>query len=505
MLSFDKFLLLETNITIEKANMNLELNHKGYLLPPFQNLNNEFFYVFKNISYNDFVNTFENDDKVTYLKNTIYKDNKEEGRKKLDNNEIFNEEKYYYYQIFKINKILNNNKELLFSLNYNLTKDDNNYNWTPHLDNNQNKHFIIIEKNTNVSTVKLNGNSKRTFSGENAENILHKKFGWIVDQTKIQNKLNLNDQNLEILPKEFEKSMLYKILGQKKEILETNKDFFTFNNQNLSKYDLVIPNNASPDLRGKKIEVKKYGIEELFGKLINNRKIISNEILLAEQMKISNKHQLKKLIDLYKYRNPDVDVEPLLINYNNDRGETLSNLFKYDYNGEHKNLINNIRNFYNSKIEIIFESFERIGTENLMRDVYGIYFFNNETGVDGFLIKIKDENNINNITFKWIIKVSHWGLKRIQILYQVKKSAKRLVWLGDNNPLEYKNTFAETFEIGDLKKSIELKMIDNELNHRPILKNTSKGTIQWDSNFGYWLKISDYEEKGLDIKGKSSI
>lgn len=519
---FKKFLdfINETYISTNKSHMNLELNNLGKKLLPFayyyESVRDiKFYYVLKRINYEEFIKKFnEDDDRVTYLNKYTYKDNKVEGRKKLDIDNIdLYENNFYYYQMIKTLR-----KEKGKIISYEKEKDTRE--WVPCLTENNNLHFIIIQNNTNIGTVRLNGYSARTTSGQRAENVLHNKFGWIIQQTKIQNKINFGD-DVDILPDKFRKSVLYNIIGQDEELIRDNSELFSFENNVLSKHDLIIPNNNYDEsLRNKKIEVKKYSVSSLFTK---NTGFLSNEILLAEQLKISNKSQLKKLVELYKYKNPDKDVDILLNNYNRDGGDELSKYFKKNYNGVHIELVNNIKSFYNRRIRYIYEKFEMIDKGDIMKDVYGIYFFNNVTGVDGFLIKIyKDFNKKNisrtleeqirdsnrNIVFDWKLDTnSYWGLYRINIVYQVKTDAMRLVWMGENNPHGYKNTFAETFIVGDLETSMQLRNIDNEMDHRPILKNTSKGDIQWSTVDGYWTKYiyeTDDKDIGLDVKkGKS--
>jgi hypothetical protein len=120
-----------------------------------------------------------------------------------------------------------------------------------------------------------------------------------------------------------------------------------------------------------------------------------------------------------------------------------------------------------------------------MSDIFGIYFFNNKSGVDGFLIKNFD-NDVKNINYVWTNVRSHWGLNRIKLMFSINLNAYKYVWIGNLH------TIAKTFKVNDVELNNKLKLDNIKTNHQPIIKNTNIGDIKWNSKKGYWEKI-DYE------------
>lgn len=470
--------LLETRMTSEKEGSHLELNKNGKNLEPFKFYYkpefNENYYILKNISFEDYKPL---NNKVTLLFNTTYKDNDEDSKKKLINTD-FNENDYYFYQLYFTKK-----RYRIPGININFMKNINKFNITKTEDDRL--HFIVIQKNNNVTNVKLNsGISARSISGDKAEKILSNKFGFTIKQTKINKKIN-------IIPENKKKSILYNILTTNINDYDNLFDFVD-NDEHLNKYDLIINDGI---LTGSKIEVKKYDIQSLFYKNGQPKKIE-----MSEQLKISNKSQLKQLVDLYKKTNPNENIEPLINNYINDHGLQLSNLFSLRYNGEHINLINNIREFYNTRIDYLFNKYKDIPNEYIMNDIYGIYFFNTESGVDGFLIESKNDNNDNNFKYFWNKSIANWGLKRIKLLFEIDPKSYRMVWLGDQD----KRFFIKTFQIGDFLQSKILKKEYVKSNYQPIIKNTEVGPIKWDYRKGYWVSVDEqHVDSGIILKNQT--
>jgi hypothetical protein len=480
MLKYNNF-ILETKMTPEKESLIFELNDKGLKLKPFKYLDNKkYFYILKPINYDDY--NPENN-KVTLLYNTTYKDSDEYiNRYKLNNLNLDNN-LYLYYKILKTERL--NREPGGISIDYN----NNNDRFENHLIDNR-IHYVVVRKNSNVSNIRMNY-GQRMASGDKAEKIIANKFGFGIEQTKINTTIKRKN-----IVGEKSKSIIFDILNS--DIDEYENLFEIDYKEPLNKYDLVITDGK---LKGSKIEVKKYDIKSIIRftneKGIENpkRKGDSKPLEMAEQLKISNKSQLKKLVDLFSIKYPDYNVEPLIKNYNNDGGKELSDLFRLSYNGEYLNLINNIRNFYNSKIVYMGEKFNNIKQEFIMNEVFGVYFFNIETGVDGFLIKTKNKYNKRNMKYYWSTVMSHWGLKRIKLFFEVNPDSYRCVWLGDLK------IFTETFKVGDIEKCKNLKTEDIRTKHNPILLNTEYGPIKWDTNHGYWIRVPHY----YDIKSGVSI
>ena len=166
-----------------------------------------------------------------------------------------------------------------------------------------------------------------------------------------------------------------------------------------------------------------------------------------------------------------MNIEPLLINYRHDKGYELSNYFKKESIHPYKNLVDDIRKFYNDKIGIIKQKYDQINKNLIMMDIFGIYFFNKEDGEDGFLII----NENDNLEYKWTLIKGTWGLDRISLVLKVDPSAKKNVWVGDLN------IFVETYDVGDLSKI-----------QRNIIEDTKIGTIKWDNDKGYWVLAEKY-------------
>lgn len=468
MLKYQDF-INETTLTIEKYGLNLELNDKGISLPPFLFYKrNEYnrYYILKFISYEEYIPVYGDiKNRVTLLKGTTYEDTEivnKKGTILKDTN--FDKNNYYFYQIYYTPFI--EWETLGIPIKYDEFPDKFDEEYT--VDGKM--HFVVIEKNSNVRTVTLNNGSRS--GGNRAEKIISNKFGWELDGTKIEKKLIKNkfDEDQNIISKEKRYAILKDVLETDIETLYKYNDIFVLDNKYdiISKYDLIIKNGK---YAGKKIEVKKYDTRDLFYSSYKNDGDYKKEILIAEQLKISTKSGLKSLVELYKRINPEVNIEPLLINYRHDKGYELSNYFKKESIHPYKNLVDDIRKFYNDKIGIIKQKYDQINKNLIMMDIFGIYFFNKEDGEDGFLII----NENDNLEYKWTLIKGTWGLDRISLVLKVDPSAKKNVWVGDLN------IFVETYDVGDLSKI-----------QRNIIEDTKIGTIKWDNNKGYWVLAEKY-------------
>jgi len=479
MLKYEQF-LFETKMSYEKEDFHLELNNLGKLLEPFlyyyrPQLHDNYYFVLKRIPYNEYT---PQNNRVTLLGGTIYKDTDSYIVKRQLGNTNFNQNNYYFYKLVSTRR---RHQKEPHGTSISYKEEPNRFN--DQLTRDGNLHFIVIKHNSIVYSVRLNG-GQRSAAGDSAERVIAGKFRFTIDQTKISKKIKKKVLNGIIPPREG-RSILFDILGTEENLFNEYEDLFEFENPSevLNKYDLIIPDG---ELIGKKIEVKKYNISALFDRN-GNRKSIE----MAEQLKIGDKQPLKKLVDLYHRLNPNVDVTPLIGNYDTDRGVELNNLFGIRATPRNQNnLVNNIRNFYNRRIEYMYEKYRRIPNDLIMRDIYGVYFFHNEYGIDGFFIKSVSDG-IKNFEYNWELVNAQWGLKRIKLMFKVDPDAIRMIWLGDER------IFIETFRVGDKiqAKALENMYLEYQKNKSllPIIRNTEVGPVKWSSNDGYWVRMSEEE------------
>lgn len=452
----------ETVLTHGKKDLNLEFNDKGRKMLPFIyyfTLNK--YIILKRINFDEYQ---PNTNRVTFLTGSTYLDNEISNKRNyLLENKDFDNENYFFYKIVSYN--FQEDNPSIVSIPYDETK------FNDQLTYNNKVHFIVIKKNTNVTSVRININQRHTF-GYNAEQTISDKFGWSLKNTKIKSDI------VKVINGNKQKAFLTDILKTDLDTLNRYQDLFQINNINtpLNKYDLIIKEGEHI---GKKIEVKKYNMRSLFYK----DDITPKTLMMAEQLKIATKPGLKKLVTLYHEMNPDIDVSFLLNNFNLDKGEKLSKFFRKDDNP----IVEDIKKFYNDRINYMLNKFSEIN--NIMTDIFGIYFFNNKTGVDGFLILNHE------INYTWRAVNSQWGLKRIKILFTINPNADKYVWIGN------RKTFVKTFKVNDFDAYKELKRIDKISEHKPIIKNTDIGTIKWNSTEGYWESVDNYDDtKTIDLK-----
>jgi len=469
MLDYYEF-INETKMTSEKDGKDLELNDKGKKLPPFEyyyqdQLDDNLYYVLKFINIDDYEPT---NNKVTLLNNSLWQDTDIANRKnEIIRNTDFSDNDYYFYKLVSTPRRIRE----IHGVNIPYIKEPDRFN--DQLTQDNRLHFVVIEKNSTVTNVRLNA-GQRTASGIKAEVIIKDKFGWEMERTGISKTLSTGN-NL---------AKFSDILKTDMGILNEYEDLFNLvdTNSPLNKHDLIITSGVH---RGQKIEVKKYDVIDMF--YMDNR---PKSLMMSEQFKIGDKRGLRKLVMLYKEMNPDVDVEPLIGDFDQDGGVKLNMLFrKTGENRPHRELVQNIRDFYNERIDYMIRKYQRLDNELIMNDVYGVYFFSTETGVDGFLIKTnKDEKKERNINYYWETDESQWGLNRIKLLFNVKPNAYRYVWLGDEE------LFVRTFVVSNRRKLKELKIVDIKTAHNPIIKDTDVGPIKWDSTKGYWVRIDNNHE-----------
>jgi len=474
MLNYDEF-LNETKMSPEKSGKDLELNKKGKLLPPFMyyyqdELDDNFYFVFKFINRDEYQ---PDGNKVTLLYNSLWQDTDNPNRmNQIITDTDFSDDEYYFYELVSTPRRIRE----IHGVNVPLDKEPGRFDTQLTFDNR--KHFIVIKKKSSVTNVRLNS-GQRSSHGIDAEEIISKKFTWKKERTSINKKIVSNNIITDFTD----------VLKTHMGVLNNDGDLFNLLDPDspLNKNDLVITGGIHD---GEKIEVKKYNVTNMFYK--DKR---SKPLMMAEQYKIATKGGLRKLVRLYKEMNPDVDVEPLIGDFNEDGGVKLNILFRkteddipedlIELRNEHRELMQNIRNFYNERIDYMVRKFQMIPEDSIMDKIFGIYFFNNKNGVDGFLIKTDNPKKEKNINYYWDKVESQWGLNRIKLLFKVKPKAFRYVWLGDES------VFVKTFEVSDKEKLKELQKTDDETHHNPIIKNTDMGPIKWDSTKGYWISIDE--------------
>jgi len=263
---------------------------------------------------------------------------------------------------------------------------------------------------TKKQLLKLNSGQKRVKTGQWAEDLLVKKYKW-VDKKK-----NPQDTKKIVLkltvPSETTKGTKLKQVTIS-DILENIDDDLFINsliiNKDLNKYDLLVNINGEKE----KLEVKKY----------SDRQVIGKKIMFAEQKSIKTKEQLISVVKTYnKVTNDNLFVDEL-----KDRN-LISEIFNRKEDGTEK-----IIKFYNDGIESFYQKLMDRGEElDVQKDVYGIYFFNKESGKDGFLIKNFNEDGTSIINYKWEFVSGHWGFNRLTIFSYIPREVKKWVWNGNN-------------------------------------------------------------------------
>lgn len=468
---YNKFIygINETHMTHEKYHANLELNRHGKSLDPFEyyytpDMDNNNYFVIKNIDYNEY---HPQNNRVTLLTGSIFLDTDTDdysrtAKRKL-NNTNFNQDDYLFYKLVSTPRRFGDDTKTDEIHGVAVRYEDDPNRFSDQLTEDGKIHFIVIKKNDNVTSVRLNTN-KRTFAGSGAEKTIANRFGWNRIGTKIKKNILKKVNNDYVL------ATLKDIMT----VPEVYNDLFIVENpdENISKYDVIIPDG---EYAGKKIEVKRYSASSLFeiSKGIRPRKI-----LLAEQLKIATKKDLRKIVELYGI-STGTNVDNLL---NMDDIRLSAEFSKSNYDN---NLINNIRDYYNARMEYMIEKFNRIPQESIMSDIYGIYFFNLKSGQDGFLIKNYD-GNVKNIDYVWDINIEHWGLKRIRLMFMVNPNSYRYIWLGDVR------RFVKTYRV----KNTRIR----PSRFKGVIKTKKYGIIKWSHHDGYWvISNNDNDNNALQV------
>lgn len=355
--------------------------------------------------------------RFTQLKSTIYKDTNVNDRNSLDYDDIktiLNRKKnYYFYEMIRgnrVNGIPNKNDIVEVILN------ENSKPW-----------IFIIEKNINCSLIKT---LSRQEGGTYMESELSNKYGWEHSPQKIILQIKKNNSAIE------SGKLLSSILSS------DDSDIFgiDYNLEAFSKYDLIINGN-------KKIEVKKIDNGE--SDVWKNGK--SKQFILAEQCKISDNRTLKKLViwyrDIFSFNKKSIEYK-----YSN----MLSTMYEKDIREEFRmgsdsiyNFIcDDIKEYYNARLDHIINAFSKIESDKWMRDSYGIYFaVKGSARKFDFLIKSDD-----NIKYEWKI-VKEWaGFNRLKLFMYI--SGESMVHILTEN-----NNFIEAYKLKDYYKYKDQKRI----------------------------------------------
>ena len=198
----------------------------------------------------------------------------------------------------------------------------------------------------------------RSSSGTNAEvNLMNKVF---LRSPGINSKIVNTKFNLTV-KKDGKKMRILDIVKNVNDI-SNNIGSYTFE-ANLNKHDIEITLPSGT----KKIEVKKYDESRIFGK----------SIMLAELYKIADRLPLKKIVDLYNEVNTTDKVFTNISSL-----DVLTDAIRDVTNDDS----NKVRNFFNDRIKKFFDVIS-LNMDDVQKDVFGVYFFNEEDPTGGFLLK----------------------------------------------------------------------------------------------------------------------
>jgi len=490
----------ETRISVEKHGKTLELNRSGRMIKSFSymddDVNKLMYFVLKSIKGIDKKTLLDN--RITLLTSTKFKDtdptydiednvNRYSDIKSNIGVNIFGKSndsdiEYIDNEIVDYGMILDDKRNYyLYQVEFAdfrgkdrsdtvIVYDEDRF--EPYVSDDGKFHYVLMERGKNISTVRLN-NKQRHGSGQNAEIIISNRFGWELSPSKIKSSDFISVINNE-------KRIINSILKTDNDSIS---DLFKFSldvdsTSTISKHDLVIKSNSNYDINDKKVEVKRYS-----GRSLYNRNKIPVDVLLAEQLKISTKPSLLNLVKVYGEVTGE-NIESLKILYDLDNGDSLSKFFNKNKPVDYINdgLIERIQKFYNDKIDILLNKYKNIiwetdsngivtrSNNRIMTDTYGIYFFNKDSGKDGFFVKM------DNFEYDWIINSSHWGINRIQLMMKIKGDPNRFVWLGEEQ---------DFIEISHKVSTKDVKPNDKD-NTVNAVYNDEIIKIVWNTDKGYW-------------------
>ncbi|MCB1713174.1 MAG: hypothetical protein KDH96_12090, partial [Candidatus Riesia sp.] len=198
--------------------MNLELTDKFKNRPdsPFNyyfktGLNDTHYFVFSSITYDEYQPA---GNRVTFLKKTTFLDTVD-GRPNysLRDPNIFSNNDYYFYILTSTQRRnLGEKGSETHGITINLDKDPRRFSVQRTEDGK--KHFVVIEKDDNATSVRLNSGKSR-FDALGAEKVIQTKFGWNRNQKSIKKRLikyQTND-NGEIIPDRYQEATLHDIMA----------------------------------------------------------------------------------------------------------------------------------------------------------------------------------------------------------------------------------------------------------------------------------------------------
>lgn len=359
--------------------------------------------------------------RFTFLKPTIYIDTNLIGRNQLSYAYVElilnNSQDYYFYELVRGNRIngipdRNNIIEVMNSVD--------GKQW-----------FFIIEKNKNCSLIKT---LSRQEGGTAMESELSNKYGWEHSPQKIILQIRKNNNVIE------SKKLLTSILSS------DDSDIFSVddNLETFTKYDLIIDGD-------KKIEIKKIDSESEIWKKRGEPK----SFMLAEQCKVSDVRTLKKVVEWYR----DIfsfNKKLKEYKYSSLLASKHELMIKDEFSKEEDSIFietcDDIRDYYNGRLDKLLVAFSRIENNRWMNGTYGIYFaIKNTSRRFDFLIKTG-----NNIKYEWKI-VNEWkGFKRLKLFMNISGESSVYILTDNNN-------FIETYKLKDYEKYKHQK-IDGVIN-----------------------------------------
>lgn len=365
--------------------------------------------------------------KFTLLTPGSYKDTDEIGHRNLSYAAIPDH--------YSVHDIMSNNKAFYF---YEFVKGERNALAAPdrqHIDevikakDGRDWYFIII-RDKSCSMVK---SKSRQEGGKWAEHKLASLYGWEESSHDIRMKIMMNDAVIRA-NREMKSGMIYNILhADENDVFSVEDDPDTF-----VKYDLIMDDE-------KRIEVKKINEKQLW----DGYKSVP--FVLAEQCKVSDRGTLLKIVEwyntIYSHRkNSRQYIDSLeLVNINDIR--KMAAEFGLRDTDEPRifagaNIIQWIRDFYNTKIVQLVNVFNNINQKRWMAGIYGIYF-SSEDRMDrrnDFTIMI----NNNDMKYYWEIVPEWLGFDRLKLFMIISGNAWEYI-------LTEGNKFIKAYKLKDYK------------------------------------------------------
>jgi len=391
--------------------------------------------------------------RFTLFSSSGYKDtNVEEGRKKLTYDrvsDIFDEkERYYFYDIVSGNRVENGapDREHITDT----ITDDDGRNW-----------FIIIIKNKPCSLVKT---KSRQEGGKWVEAHLASTYtGW--EESSHDIKLIVKKNNISIRSNNMIKQI---VQSSDDDIFSVEEDINT-----LEKYDILIDDNI-------RLEVKKYSENDLWkdGK--------SEDVMLAEQCKLADRRTLEKIIgwynEIYSHNKRTKEYRESLALLELPTDRAIANEFSIKQKPgdppkifEDSDICDNIRHFYNSKLEKLATAFNSVSKYRWMTGILGIYFAgdNRMDRRNDFLIKFLEDDGTVNINFEWKI-VNEWlGFNRLKLFMNVDGDSWEYIQTEGNN-------FISVYKLKDYKV--------HKLNRKNGIINSVNGRFTYDNMSKLWIR-----------------